>query len=47
MADVVVNNLSADSVKTDELYSGNMVVTGAARFVQPIYADIQGSKDIN
>lgn len=47
MADVVVNNLSADSVKTDELYSGNMVVTGAARFVQPIYADIKGSKDIN
>ena len=24
-----------------------MVVTGAARFVQPIYADIKGSKDIN
>ena len=24
-----------------------MVVTGAARFVQPIYGEIQGSKDIN
>ena len=47
MADVIINNLSADSIKTDELNTGNMIVSGAARFVQPIYADIKGSKDIN
>lgn len=47
MADVTVEKLKADSINSDELYTGNMVVTGAARFVQPIYADIKGSKDIN
>jgi hypothetical protein len=40
VSDVNVDNLSANLIQTDELYSGNMVVTGAARFVQPIYADI-------
>lgn len=31
MADTIhVNNLSADSINTDEMYAGNIVVTGAA-----------------
>ena len=33
MADVIVEKLKADSINSDELYTGNMVVTGAARFV--------------
>lgn len=47
MSNINVDNLSANSIQTDELYSGNVVVTGAARFVQPIYANIYGSKNIN
>ena len=47
MADVTVEKLKADSIQATELNTGNMVVTGAARCVQPIYADIKGSKDIN
>ncbi len=50
MADVenlAVTNIEADSAHITDLSSGNLIVTGAARFVQPIYADINGSKDIN
>ena len=44
---VRLNNLVADSVQTTELNAGNIMVTGAARFAQPIYAEINGAKDIN
>lgn len=43
----IVENLQADSVKTTELNAGNAIFTGKARFVQPIYADIDGAQDIN
>ena len=43
----VLENVIADSVETAELNSGDLIVRGAARFVNPIYADIQGSQDIN
>ena len=48
MADnTVVENLQADSVNTTELYAGNMVVTGAARFANGICGDLKNSVDIN
>ena len=47
MAETIVEKLKADSISTTEMSAGNMIVTGAARFIQPIYADIEGSKDIN
>mgnify|MGYP006988903332 CR=1 FL=1 len=47
MAETIVENLRADSVDTTELYTGNMVVTGAARFANGIYGDINNSVDIN
>ncbi|MBO6255909.1 MAG: hypothetical protein J6O49_20095 [Bacteroidaceae bacterium] len=43
----VVENLQADSVNTTELYAGNMVVTGAARFANGIYGDLKNSVNIN
>ena len=45
--DTVLENVKADSVQTDELTAGNLLVNGAARFLNPIYADLQNSKDIN
>lgn len=48
MADVTVNNLQADSIQTTDLNAGNVVVSGKARFVQPLYTPgIEGSQDIN
>ncbi len=48
MVDTTVGNLTADSVQTTELQARNVVVTGAARFAQPIYtAGIQNSEDLN
>lgn len=43
----VLENVVADSIQTDELNSGNLIVRGAARFANPIYADIHGAQDIN
>ena len=43
----VLENVAADSVQTEELNSGNLIVRGAARFLNPIHADINGSQDIN
>ncbi len=45
--DTVLENVKADSVQTDELTAGNLLVNGAARFLNPIYADLQNSEDIN
>lgn len=48
MAELIVENIKADSVETTELNTGNMIVKGKARFVQPIYTSgIEGSQDIN
>lgn len=47
VAETIVENLRADSVNTTELYTGNMVVTGAARFVNGIYGEMKNSVDIN
>ena len=47
MADITVDNISANSIQTTELNTGNMIVSGKARFVQPIYADLEATKDIN
>ena len=47
MATTTVDILQANSVNTDELSAGNMLVSGAARFVQPIYADINGAHSIH
>lgn len=47
MADVTVEKLKADSINTDELYTGNVLVTGAARFANGIQGDLKNSKDIN
>ena len=45
--DTILENVKADSVSTDELNTGNIIVTGAARFLNPIYAEIDGAQDIN
>lgn len=49
MADSVnVDNLQANSANVTELTAGNMLVTGAARFVNGIYtSEIKNSQDIN
>lgn len=47
MSDVTVNNLQADSINTTDLTAGNILVNGTARFTQPIFANIDGAKDIN
>jgi len=39
--------LEADSIRTDQIYSGNMVVTGAARFANGFYGSPKESTDIN
>lgn len=45
--DSTFNNIIADSVTTEELNSGNLVVRGAARFVNPIYAKLNDTKNIH
>ena len=47
MADAIVEKLNADTIQTTELYSGNMIVTGKARFLNPISAGIENAEDIN
>lgn len=47
MAEIVTNNIHADSIYATDEYVGNLVVNGAARFANPIYAEINGSSDIN
>lgn len=43
----VIDNLIADSINATELTAGNMIVTGKARFIQPVYADLENAEDIN
>ena len=47
MADITANNITADTLQATDGQLGNLIVNGAARFVQPIYAEINGAKDIN
>lgn len=48
MAETIhVDNLSADSINTDEMYAGNIIVTGAARFAQGFYGTPKNSQNIN
>lgn len=42
-----VDNLRANSINSDEVYAGNMVVTGAARFASGFYGTPANSQDIN
>lgn len=42
-----VDNLRANSINSDEVYAGNMVVTGAARFANGFYGTPANSQDIN
>ena len=43
----VFNDITADSITTEELNSGDLIVRGAARFVNPIYAKIQDAVSIH
>ena len=43
----IINNLRADSVNTTELYAGDMVVTGSARFANGIYGEMKNGININ
>ena len=45
--DSTFNNVIADNITTEELNSGNLVVRGAARFVNPIYARLNDTKNIH
>lgn len=42
-----VDNLRANSINSDEVYAGNMVVTGAARFANGFYGTPANSQNIN
>lgn len=42
-----VDNLRANSINSDEVYAGNMVVTGAARFANGFYGTPNNSQNIN
>ena len=42
-----VDNLWANSINSDEVYAGNMVVTGAARFANGFYGTPANSQNIN
>lgn len=43
----ILENLRADSVNTTELYAGDMVVTGSAKFANGIYGEMKNSININ
>ena len=43
MADLV----NIDNADITELIAGNLINTGSARFLNPIYAEIAGSNNIN
>lgn len=45
--DTVLDNVKASSVQTDQLTAGDMIVNGAARFLNPVYAELKNSMDIN
>lgn len=45
--DTVLDNVKASSVQTDQLTAGDVLVNGAARFLNPIYAELKNSEDIN
>lgn len=48
MADVTVERIQADSIQTTDLSTGSLIVSGKARFVQPIYTSgIENAQDIN
>lgn len=45
--DTVLENVIANSVDTDQMTAGDVLVKGAARFLNPIYAELKNSEDIN
>lgn len=47
MANVELDNVIANSVRTTDLQAGNAIFTGAARFANGIYGDIKNTQNIN
>ena len=47
MAQIITESVKADSLQATEANLGNVIVSGKARFVQPVYAELENTINIH